>query len=145
MVAVKTHGALPPPALAVLLVFILSLSACGGGSDPVPELFGTWEWVGTSGGITGDSRTPRPDDPAVTVRFDPGGTAVFSRDGEVAREQRYRLSSEVTIFGPEELPVLYFDDEDLGRVVRIEDSATTLTLSDNVYDGFSLQYGRVTE
>ena len=145
MVAVKTHGALPPPALAVLLVFILSLSACGGGSDPAPELFGTWEWVGTSGGITGDSRTPRPADPAITVRFDPGGTAVFSRDGEVAREQRYRLSSEVTIFGPEELPVLYFDDEDLGRVVRIEDSATTLTLSDNVYDGFSLQYGRVTE
>ena len=141
----KTYGVLPPPAFAALLVFILSLSACGGGSDPVPELFGTWEWVGTSGGITGDSRTPRPDDPAITVRFHPGGTAVFSRDGEVAREQRFRLSSEVTIFGPEALPVLYFDDEDLGRVVRIEDSGTILTLSDNVYDGFSLQYRRVTE
>ena len=145
MVAVKTHGALPPPVLAALLVFILSLSACGGGSDPVPDLFGTWEWVGTSGGITGDSRTPRPEDPVITVRFASGGTAVFSRDGEVAREQRYRLSSEVTIFGPEALPVLYFDDEDMGRVVRIEDSGTTLTLSDNVNDGFALQYRRVTE
>jgi len=142
---VKTRGALWPPALAVLSVFVLSLSACGDGSDPVPGLFGTWEWVGTSGGIAGDSRSPRPEDPRITVRFDPGGTAVFRRDGEVAREQRYRLSSEVTIFGSEELPVLYFDDEDLGRVVRMEDSGTTLTLSDNVYDGFSLHYRRVTE
>jgi hypothetical protein len=70
---------------------------------------------------------------------------MLGRDGEVAREQRYRLSSEVTIFGPEPLPVLYFDDEDMGRVVRIEDSGTALTLSDNVHDGFALQYRRVTE
>ncbi len=129
----------------VLCIPILAALACGGGSDPVPELFGTWEWVGTSGGITGDSRTPQPDDPVITVRFAPDGTAAFSRDGEVAREQRYRLSSEVTIFGPEPLPVLYFDDEDMGRVVRIEDSGTALTLSDNVYDGFSLEYRRVVE
>ena len=139
------HGALRRSALTVLSIPILVALACGGGSDPVPELFGTWEWVGTSGGITGDSRTPRPEDPVITVRFASGGTAVFSRDGEVAREQRYRLSSEVTIFGPEALPVLYFDDEDVGRVVRIEDSGTTLTLSDNVYDGFMLEYRRVTE
>lgn len=102
----KAHGLLRRPALTVLSIFMLAALACGGGSDPVPELFGTWEWVGTSGEITGDSRTPHPDDPAITVRFAPGGTAVFSRDGEVARE---------------------------------------LTLSDNVYDGFALQYRRVTE
>lgn len=106
MVGVKAHGLLRRPALTVLPIFMLAALACGGGSDPVPELFGTWEWVGTSGEITGDSRTPHPDDPAITVRFAPGGTAVFSRDGEVARE---------------------------------------LTLSDNVYDGFALQYRRVTE
>lgn len=145
MVAVKTRGALRRSAHTFLSIFIFAALACGGASEPVPELFGTWEWVGTSGGITGDSRTPQPEDPVITVRFARGGTAVFSRDGEVAREQRYRLSSEVTIFGPEALPVLYLDDEDMGRVVRIEDSGTTLTLSDNVYDGFSLHYRRVAE
>jgi hypothetical protein len=144
VVAVTTRGALRRPALTALSIPILAALACGG-SDPVPELFGTWEWVGTSGGITGDSRPPQPDDPVIKVRFAPDGTAAFSRDGEVAREQRYRLSSEVTIFGPEPLPVLYFDDEDMGRVVRIEDSGTALTLSDNVHDGFALQYRRVTE
>lgn len=73
------------------------------------------------------------------------GAAVFSRDGEVAREQRYHVSTEATIFGPEALPVLYFDDEDMGRVLRIEDSGSTLTVSDNVYDGFSLHYRRIGE
>ena len=141
----RTRGALRRPAPTVLSVLLLAALACGGGSDPVPELFGTWEWVGTSGGIGGDSRTPRPDDPAITVRFAPDGTAVFSREGEVAREQRYRLTSEATIFGPEALPVLYFDDEGVGRVLRIEDSGLSLTLSDNVYDGFSLHYRRVAE
>lgn len=145
MVAVRAHGRLPRPAPAVLSILLLAAWACGGGSDPVPELFGTWEWVGTSGGIGGDSRAPRPDDPTITVRFAPDGAAVFSRDGEVAREQRYRVSTEATIFGSEALPVLYFDDEDMGRVLRIEDSGSTLTLSDNVYDGFSLHYRRIVE
>lgn len=133
------------PAPAVLSILLMAATACGGGSDPVPELFGTWEWVGTSGGVGGDSRAPRPDDPTITVCFAPDGTAAFSRDGEVAREQRYRVSTEATIFGPEALPVLYFDDEDMGRVLRIEDSGSTLTLSDNVYDGFSLHYRRTAE
>ena len=142
----RTRGVLRRRAATVLSVLLLAALACGGGSDPVPELFGTWEWAGsTSGGISGDSRTPRPGDPAITVRFAPDGTAVFSRDGEVARKQRYRVMREATIFGPEALPVLYFDDEEMGRVLRIEDSGSTLTLSDNVYDGFSLHYRRVAE
>ena len=145
MVAVRTRGVLQRRVPTVLSVLLLAALACGGGSDPVPELFGTWEWVGTSGGISGDARAPRPDDPAITVRFVPDGTAVFSRNAEAAREQRYRLASEATIFGPEALPVLYFDDEDMGRVLRIDESGSTLTLSDNVYDGFSLHYRRVAE
>lgn len=40
---------------------------------------------------------------------------------------------------------LCFDDEELGRVVQIDAAGTTLTLSDNVYDGFSLEYRRVEE
>ena len=103
---------------------------------------GTWEWAGTSGGIAGDTRLPGPDDPRVTVEFAADGTARFRRDGEVAREQRYRLVREATIYDADPLPVLYFDDEELGRVVRITADGATLTLSDNVYDGFSLEYRR---
>jgi hypothetical protein len=51
----------------------------------------------------------------------------------------------MTIVGPEELPVLYFDGEELGRVVRIDANGARLTLSDNVYDGLSLEYRRVRE
>jgi hypothetical protein len=126
-----------------VLVAATVLSCDGGAAPAVPELIGTWEWVGTSGGIAGDSRLPGPDDPRVTVEFSTDGTATFRRDGEVAREQRYRLASEGTIFASEDQPVLYFDAEDLGRVVRIDETGRTLTLSDNVYDGFSLDYRRV--
>lgn len=132
-------------ALAVgLALAVPSVLTCGGSAaTSVPELIGTWEWVGTSGGIAGDSRLPGPDDPRVTVEFFPGGTATFRRDGEVAREQRYRLAREETIFGAGDRPVLYFDAEDLGRAVHIDEAGRTLTLSDNVYDGFSLEYRRV--
>ena len=128
----------------MLAVALLPVLGCGGdGPAGVPDLLGTWEWVETSGGIAGDSRVPRVEDPRITVRFDSGGVAEFRSDGEVAREQSYRLSNEVTIFSPDALPVLYFDDEDVGRAVRIEDAGATLILSDNVYDGFSLRYERV--
>lgn len=128
-------------ALAVLLV-----SGCDAQEEATsapPTLVGTWEWAGTSGGIGGESRVPGQGDARITVQFRADGTAVFHRDGEVSREQRYRISSEVTILGPGELPVLYFDDEELGRVVGLHESGQTLTLSDNVYDGFSLEYRRV--
>ena len=129
--------------LTVALATATVLSCGGGAATSVPELIGTWEWVGTSGGIAGDSRLPGPDDPRVTVEFSADGTATFRRDGEVARQQRYRLASEGTIFASEDQPVLYFDAEDMGRVVRIDETGRTLTLSDNVYDGFSLEYRRV--
>lgn len=146
MAALRVGEPIRRPRLMVLAALLIAAGGCDGSGPPqVPELFGTWEWVGTRGGIAGDARTPRADDPRITVRFSPGGTAEFRRDGDVSREQRYRLSSEVTIFGPDPLPVLYFDDEELGRVVRIADSGASLTLSDNVYDGFSLKYRRVEE
>ena len=131
--------------LAGLTVLVLTAGCEGTGRPLVPGLFGTWEWTGTSGGIAGDSRSPQPDDPRITVRFGPDGKALFMRDGSVAREQSYRLASEATIFGPDERPVLYFDDDELGRVVRIDEAGSTLSLSDNVYDGFSLHYHRVEE
>ena len=136
-------GPMLTAALAVLLV-----SACdsqGGATSAPPKLIGVWEWAGTSGGVDGESRLPGPGDPRITLQFESDGRAIFRRDGNVAREQRYRVSNEVTILGPEELPVLYFDDEELGRVVWIDENGETLTLSDNVYDGFSLEYGRVRE
>jgi len=143
---VRPRDRIQPVLPTILAAVLLSLSGCEADeSARVPDLFGTWEWVGTSGGIASDSRAPQPEDPRITVRFDLSGVAEFRSDGEVAREQSYRLASEVTIFSPEALPVLYFDDEDMGRVVRIEDSGATLVLSDNVYDGFSLQYRRVEE
>ena len=135
------------PTLTATLVVLL-VSACGSqgsAASAQPKLIGTWEWAGTSGGVGGETRLPGPEEPRITVRFEPDGKAIFRRDGEVAREQRYRVSSEVTILGPPELPVLYFDDEELGRVVWIDESGDTLTLSDNVYDGFSLEYRRVGE
>lgn len=121
------------------------LTACGDGATGLPALYGTWEWTGTGGGVAGETREPRPDDPRITVRFSPNGTAVFRRDGEVAREQRFRLVTEVTIFGASPKVVLYFDDEETGRVVEINEAGTKLTLSDNVYDGFSLHYRRSEE
>ena len=142
----RTDRRFPIGLLTGLTVLLVATAGCDRNGRPlVPELFGTWEWTGTSGGIEGDSRSPQPDDPRITVRFGPEGKARFMSDGSVAREQSYRLSSEATIFGPDELPVLYFDDDELGRVVRIDDAGTTLSLSDNVYDGFSLHYRRVEE
>lgn len=131
---------------ARLAVPVILALGCGAGDGPaVPDLLGAWQWTETSGGVGGESRTPRPDDPRITVRFEVDGTAVFHSDGEVARQQRYRIFDEVTVLGPEKRPVLYFDDEDVGRVVQIDPAGPTLTLSDNVYDGYSLHYIRVPE
>jgi hypothetical protein len=122
------------------------VAACGGDTPPELEaLYGTWEWTGTSGGIAGESRSPRPDDPRITITFGKDGNAVFRRDGTVTREQRFRVANEATVFDTAEAPVLYYDDEDLGRAVEIDAAGTTLTLSDNVYDGFFLSYRRVVE
>ena len=122
---------------------LMTAGACSPLPDVPVDLFGTWEYTGTSGGIAGESRVPRPSDPRITVEFRRDGTAVFRRDGEVARTLRYRIANEPSIYHGADMPVLYYDEEALGRVIQVLDEGRTLSLSDNVYDGLSLTYRRI--
>ncbi len=134
-----TCRALPFLAVAV----VLASGGCASTDAAPADLYGTWEWMDTSGGIAGETRTAGPGDPRITVELKADGTAVFRRNGVEARTQRFRVVSEMSIYHGTEMPVLYYDEEDLGRVVQVFDGGTILTLSDNVYDGFSLRYRRV--
>jgi len=113
--------------------------ACQTETSLPDEYLGRWYYVETSGGIAGTSHGA-PDGSSIVITaanqiesYDPEGARVGSVSFELTHGSSiFSTENEWILEAPRELP----------RVIRLYENGTTMSLSDNVYDGFSTSYRR---
>lgn len=103
-------------------------------------LFGFWYWVQSSGGIAGIIETPATVGYTRIFVFDGFGSFYEFRNGILFKRTRYNVVTKPTIFGTVS-PVLEIPGY-LDMVVSFPDSRS-MTLTENVYDGFTLNFIRI--
>jgi hypothetical protein len=130
-----------------LLVVVgwLSLVGCGltKDGDVTARLEGEWRWTASSGGIVGDVETVHPHAAARTVEFGADGRALFRIGGDVTQIRSFVVRPAESIFNGVERPALFYEGDDEGQIIEFSDEGRTLTLSQNVHDGFSSTFVRV--
>jgi hypothetical protein len=122
-----------------------AFAGCGNSlaDDARLSLIGTWEWVESSGGIAGEARRPTGDEPPFTVEFRADGSALFRTGDTINQTRRYQVGTEESIYHGREMPALYLEDDAVPRIIQITEDGGGLTLSENVFDGFSQTYRRL--
>jgi len=127
--------------LALACAFLLA----GCGSDPVAndgrfsvdDLYGSWSWVSSQGGIAGETRTPESEGFEQTIVIEEPNLISLFRDGEVAASTTFIFIAPDREDGEElatlllDEPLMSFESEFVG--VDIEGN---LVLADPCCDGF---------
>jgi len=81
-----------------LLVTLTLIAACKRDILPVtkpnlPQLYGTWNWVQTSGGITGVGPSPATVGYSLAIQFNNDGTCINFKNGQQVEKIYYTLTS----------------------------------------------------
>jgi hypothetical protein len=133
----------------LVLALILGLAACGDdaptsapGPLTLPAAFlGSWELVGTSGGIDGKGLpTPAGAKPARIVIAAKNTFERLAPDGSVSA-QRFVVKRGKTIFSADDQWMIVLADGALELVLQLEPDGT-LSMSENVFDGYGTSYKR---
>jgi len=123
------------------MVFLLTLLVigCRSGFEPSPNsVRGTWQWIGSTGGIAGMSYTPASVHYSVKFQFTDGKVTLFRNDSvkttiDVATDSVVTLTPGITVFtfsqpiGPQRLRFLASD---------------TISVADPCCDGFDHHFAR---
>lgn len=102
------------------------------------EYLGAWEYLGSSGGITGQGAGD-PATGSIVITTD-NTIERWNEDGQRESVTDFELRRGTSIFGPDEVWLLS-PSSGLDQVIRLHEDGT-MTLSDNVYDGFQFLYAR---
>jgi len=121
--------------------FVLAAAGCSGGQGAtLPEEFlGQWYYVGSSGGITGKGLGDAAAGYLV-IRAD-GTLERHGEDGALTETTRTTATRGRTIFSEEEQWMLT-SEGGVPEVIRLSADGQTMTLAENVHDGFSRSFAR---
>ncbi len=141
----------------LLLIFVLllfstmTLSSCRKKID-IPNgkcerLFGTWEWVYSSGGFAGGILTPSSENYTKTVSYTNKGIYKMSKNGKKKTKYTYSFQLGETIFYGEEEYLIKYAGAALSKKEILSDSfyfngQDTLVLRDECFDCYSHVYVR---
>ena len=123
-----------------LFAIALGAAACAAESEStLPEAYlGRWYYAGSSGGIAGDGLGDEPT--GYLVIHADGTIDSFREDGTRVGTVAYEAGQAETIFSTETQWVLR--TEGLDQAIQLFDDGRQMSLSENVYDGFSRAYVR---
>lgn len=124
-----------------VVVWVVLLAACrSAGTEPAQEaLSGTWEWVGSSGGIAGRSVTPASEGYTVRFSFSGNQLSIFRNDSLRATAQFTVRDDEVT-YQPS-ISVFGFDGG-IDTQTFVDLPGDTIMLNDPCCDRFSHRFVR---
>ena len=133
--------------LSIALLVVGLLGCAEDSPEPIqtlPDVFhGTWELLGTSGGLDGEG-VPAPEGERSRIVLGPEN--VIERhgpDGEVTRDP-FTVRRGKSIFSRDEQWLLRFAEGVPDLVVEIYPDGT-LGMSENVYDGYGSSFRRIDE
>lgn len=108
------------------------------------QLIGKWKYTGRTGGFAGKSEQADPNEIQI-LEFKKGLTFVRSINGQSRQTGNYEIIAEKSIYSGKEESAIRFnqqtDHAPMGHIISIKDD--TLTIADNVYDGFTTTYTRL--
>lgn len=127
-----------PLFLVALLALVAACTPANSQSLP-DDYLGRWYYTGSSGGIAGDGMG---DDPVGYIVITADNTIeTYRDDGALVSTESFTPSLGPSIFTTTDVWLLDADSF-VPRAIRTFEDGTVLTISDNVYDGFSLGYAR---
>lgn len=103
---------------AIILIATVSIFLTNCRKDisiPAPEcekLFGTWEWVESSGGISGNIRTPTSDGYTITREFNKNGIYKWYKNGKRQDKMEFSITESSSAFTTK--PVFSISYKDIG-------------------------------
>jgi hypothetical protein len=132
---------------AILAFMLLGSSTCKKEQetpDVKKQLVGKWKYTGKSGGYAGKSQ--KADPAVVTVlEFKKDNTFLRSENNVVKQQGTYTFTRLKSIYSGNEENAIQFDaaadPHNKGSIITLRNDS--LTIADNVYDGFSSGYVRV--
>jgi hypothetical protein len=122
-----------------LAIGTMLIAACACSRAPMlpDEFYGDWEFTGSSGGFSGDGDSSLADHRIAILR---SNVLETYHSAELVSSVPFTVSRGETILSAEEQWLITLEDRAEPWVAELRDGR--LTLSDNVYDGFSLSYER---
>lgn len=136
-----------------ITILLLSAATCKKaipGSDLEKKLIGVWKYTGKSGGYAGKQEKA---DPATlnTLEFKSGHLYIRKINDEITAKGKYELYKTKSIYSGKEDNAIRFEsilsnsdisnDPARNTIVTIQNDS--LTIADNVYDGFKSTYIRI--
>ena len=135
-------------ALMTITITCMVLS-CSRGTPPAAEEVdlgevGTWNWVMSAGGITGDTIYADSVDYTRQLIFDTKDNYGYSYNKALVSAGKYIISYESNPLNSQMGWILKYEDEQLPSDWVMELSADTLVLAQTVIDGYTSTYIRET-
>jgi hypothetical protein len=128
---------------APVIVLFLSCSVSSDSSsivDESPPLFGSWNWVESSGGIAGMVETPSTTGHTRSLQFEKNGIYRQYTDSLLSISSTFSVKKDRTIFSQDSLPCLVIAEQPAHTILPqaiLKLTTDSLLLAENVYDGFS--------
>jgi hypothetical protein len=134
---------LGPSLMMTCLLAALALQGCSdegsGAENRLPKGFcGKWKLLGSSGGIAGGGDSV-PDD--VTIELRREGVMNVYRSGRLESSVRLNVSRGRSIYSGKDAWLIEQGQGGMPQVIQIN-AEGILSISDNVYDGFSYSYSK---
>lgn len=125
---------------ASFFLVLLFLASCSNDEPQIKanELVGEWKWVRTTGGFAGVNQTPAEGEVKM-LQFNNDYAYQKTNNGTVVKSGKYLLGTTESMLFNKEMPSLTLDSIETYLYAYDGD---VLTLSEDVYDGFSYQYIR---
>ena len=101
------------------------------------KILGQWVWDHSFGGIAGMQITPESTGQTRRLIFEEQQLLQFVNDS-LRQSNEYYLTTDVTVFSPELVPVVYLDG--VAVFTYYFEHANLLILHDNFVDGFAHHY-----
>ncbi|MEI6853076.1 MAG: hypothetical protein WCL06_09540 [Bacteroidota bacterium] len=118
--------------------------------DPsLSKLFGSWEWVQTSGGFAGEIITPSSQGFTQSISFESNGIYKLYKDGIQKEKKTFTLSEGISILTNTSAWMIRYKDTGIGdhsenaiaQSVRFS-GQDSLFLADEAFDGYNYVYIR---
>lgn len=120
------------------LTFFALISCRSDDELDIKTLVGDWEWISSSGGITGQTETPTTTGKTITIRFTEDNKYAIITNGAVTNEGTFSLYKGVSDLSHYEVTFIHFSNSTDVIINKNEDGV--LILNDDLNDGYTSTY-----
>ena len=127
---------------SLLIAFITSFTLFSCRSEDeldTKTLVGNWDWVATSGGISGQTETPDSTGKNIILTFTEDDRYSFTTNGTVTEEGTFSLYKDVSDLSHYEVTFLHFSNSSNDMVINKNEDGE-LVFSDDTVDGYTYTY-----